>query len=164
MVQHLDQTRVIYAVDPGDVHCGVARFEFHVKQDAWHCASTDELSPDGLIREVADGLALGLFAAIVVEDFILDGSLAVQQAGSKMETSQTIGVIKHLVGADPSDVRLEIQNRQIKTPTRSILRARGIKSRAKLSKSGGHAFDAELHGHYFIGHTIEHPVTSPQED
>ena len=47
-------------------------------------------------------------------------------------------------------VTLALQMADIKKPTTGILRSRKIKSTAKRLSAGGHAFDAELHGWYYI--------------
>lgn len=47
-------------------------------------------------------------------------------------------------------VTLALQMADIKKPTVGILRKRGVKSVAKRERAGGHAYDAELHGWYYI--------------
>ena len=145
------------SVDPGGVHVGVAVWEW--ADSGWVCAIAIERSPLEFERELVDALDRDMVGTIVVEDFRLDGGLASKLAGSRMETSKLIGVIEYL--GRWASVPVVLQDRQIKTPTRSILRARKMKSRARLSKAGDHAFDAELHGHYYLaqqGEIVHNPA------
>lgn len=182
----------LIAIDPGDVHCGVAYFETTtevrdgrdriIRQDGWECTDTQEHLPGDL----EDGLALALidgdFDVIVLEQFNLYPDKAMAQTGSTMPTCEVIGVVKWLVRAhnhhavahmeaqdqgrmltcevtggtcaDPGKVveavRLVLQPASIQTPTKAILRRRGIKSTAKRQRTGDHTFSAELHGWHWI--------------
>lgn len=159
----------ILSVDPGDVHVGTAWWGTHQLDTPghWRCYATQEYTPDQFEAVLGEALNAGL-KTVVVEDFILDRSLAPQQAGSKMGTSQLIGSIKTLVRVHNRDAdhpaELVLQNRSIKTPTRGILRARRMRSKAKISRAGGHCLDAELHGYYYIEHTLGQHVEQPIKD
>lgn len=150
---------LIMTVDPGDRHVGVAVWEY-LDPSGWHCAIAIERTPLEFERELIDAMEKGLVGVVVIEDFRLDGSLAAKLAGSRMETAKLIGVVEYL--GRHYGVPVVLQDRQIKTPTRNILRARKTKSRARMSKAGDHAFDAELHGHYYLAQQGE-TVTNPQE-
>lgn len=94
----------LIAIDPGDVHCGVAYFETTtevrdgrdriIRQDGWECTDTQEHLPGDL----EDGLALALidgdFDVIVLEQFNLYPDKAMAQTGSTMPTCEMIGCIK----------------------------------------------------------------------
>jgi hypothetical protein len=153
---------MLVAVDPGGVHVGVAVFK--KKQRGWTCDWAGEMTPVLFEDWLAEKLHNGEIEILVVEEWKLFADKAAQQIGSHMETSQLIGSIKYIVRtADlhwPSkQLKLEWQSPNIKIPTRSVLRARGIKSTAKVLKvSGDHASDAELHGYHYIMRTLDQPV------
>jgi hypothetical protein len=104
-----------------------------------------------LLRALQVAVGSGTVQTVVFERFVLEPERVQASVGSDMLTSQMIGAIKFAVNG-----RCEIvgQTNQIKNPTRSVLRSRGIKSVAKRNKAGGHAFDAELHGAYHVIRTL----------
>lgn len=135
-------TGSVVAIDPGDVHCGMAIGVDRVEA-AWECA------PWEAIQFVKDWLAGGGGEALVVEGFWLYPDKAMSQVGGQLKTVELIGVLRYLHAVGGEGVNWAEQQASIKVPTRSILSARKIKSVAKASKAGGHAADAELHWHYY---------------
>lgn len=96
----------LIAVDPGDVHVGVAFFtteainpwhQLPVDRAEWRCSDAQEWTPD----EFADGLAElmleGGLDTLVIEKFRLYADKAKEQTGSEFPTAQLIGVLKYLV-------------------------------------------------------------------
>lgn len=140
-------TRVL-AIDPGDVHVGMAYFEDPLCLEAW------EYGPDEALDYVRGVLENQFIDVLVVEEFRLYPWRAQAQAFSQMLTCEMIGALKlaHRLWGATNGVGLEIQSAQIKEPTTNILRARGVKSVAKSAHAGLHAFDAECHGHYYLEH------------
>jgi hypothetical protein len=158
-----DPQNVLLSIDPGEVHCGVALFVGESCVDCW------EMAPHALFRFLETALRCKWLGTLVVEQFRLYPWMAEQQAFSELLTVQYIGVIKWLwalFGAlgDSEDLvkdgkrvaqALEwctyVENpATIKNPTRSILKARKIPQVSRRLKAGGHAADAELHGHYYL--------------
>lgn len=92
-------TRMI-AVDPGDVHVGVAFFETWLDPDldeGWDCVDTQEMSPEEFEDALLETLIDGDIDIFVGEKFNLYEDKAMAQVGSEMRTSQMIGVIKYLL-------------------------------------------------------------------
>lgn len=146
------ERRTIVAIDPGDIHQGVAIGQYGKK--GWRCTVALETRPFDLLVTLSNACASGFLEAIIFERFILDGR-AQAQIGSEMETSQMIGAIKY-IGA--SGVPVVGQTNKIMKPTRAVLKARGIKSRAKQLKVGVHAADAELHMYHYLIKGLEQSI------
>lgn len=181
----------LIAIDPGDVHVGVAFFETvndewrEAEGDGeWECVDTQEFTPDEFVDALAETIFDNGIEVLVYERFRLYGDKSREQIGSEFPTAQLIGVIKYLVRVRNAHVqrhedaeangwmmtceltggqcqdpakrphRIEIvgQMADIKKPTTGILRTKKVKSTAKAQKTGGHCFDAELHGYYYILH------------
>lgn len=93
----------------------------------------------------------GAVDVLVVEEFRLYEDKAAVQIGSTMPTCEVIGVIKYLWRTVPGEaVDLVLQGAGIKEGCQKILRRKGVVSLAKSRKAGGHAYDAELHGQYYL--------------
>lgn len=91
-------TRMI-AVDPGDVHVGVAFFEAigdPATDDNWKCVDTQEMEPDTFEDALLETFLDGDIDILVYERFLLYEDKASQQTGSEFRTSQMIGVIRYL--------------------------------------------------------------------
>ena len=145
----------VIAVDPGDVHCGMALGitgpggQFDVVR-AW------EATPDDCADYVASWLLSGELEALVVEKFSLYADKAQAQIGSQMETAQLIGVLRYLVriaGLEAGKqgracATLAMYGADTKKSMRAQLRARGI---ALLPASADHARDAQLHLWHWVG-------------
>lgn len=145
----------LVAIDPGGVHVGVATFVGRNKK--WECTDAFELNPEGWVRLYTELLTSSLFPHhLVVEEFRLYGHLALEQTGSSMDTSQLIGWTRFatMLHNDPlPEAKMTVvaqQPAQIKKPAQAVLRSKGIRSMARRKKAGGHAFDAELHGWFYI--------------
>lgn len=88
---------IVWAVDPGDKHVGVAEFEVGVDADGDQtadCTKAWELDPEGAIDLIAAGLLHYRFDVLVVEEFRLYKDKALAQTGSTMPTCELIGQIK----------------------------------------------------------------------
>jgi len=148
---------LMLAIDPGDVHVGLAQFR-RDKKGRWGCVWAGEMTPPEFLDWLAKGLRVRAWDQIVLESWHLFPSAAPVYVGSDMPTSRLIGAIHAMVAYVTPESWLnppppiEMQDPQIKVPTRSMLRRRKLHSMAKhLGVSGDHASDAELHGfHYLI--------------
>lgn len=140
----------VVAIDPGDVHVGVAEFA------GGQCVRAFEMAPDDVPAYVRGALEVmgGAPApgALVIEEFRLYPWKAQQQAFSQMLTAELIGQIRLVWRwwGDPLGVQLVLQPASIKKPTKAILAAKKVVSEAKRSRAGGHAADAELHGYHYL--------------
>jgi hypothetical protein len=164
----LEASRLMYpmvSIDPGDIHVGVAVWDegtvAHDEEDhdvdAWICQDAFETRPVPFLRALQVAVGSGAVQTVVFERFVLEPERVQASVGSDMLTSQMIGAIKFAVNG-----RCEVigQTNQIKNPTRSVLRRRGVKSVAKRNKAGGHAFDAELHGAHYIIRTLGQEIAN----
>lgn len=140
--EHLPADAMV-AIDPGDVHVGLAIFEV---TDHPRCTLAMETTPEGILDFLMFGCA-GILAEVVYEQFILEPARAPMLVGTELETAQLIGAIKYAVHAR---VPLYGQTNKIKIPTRSVLKAKKVVAMAKKMKAGGHAADAELHGWHHL--------------
>lgn len=87
------------AVDPGDVHVGVAFFETWgdpTKDEGWECVDTQEMTPEEFEDALLETLLDGDVDILVYEKFFLYEDKAMAQVGSEFRTSQLIGVIRYL--------------------------------------------------------------------
>lgn len=147
----------LVAVDPGDVHVGIA--EFVETADSWECMQAYELGWENGIDRVAQFLVGGQLDFLIVERFSLYADMAKTLIGSEMETAQCIGAIRYLHAkylaraTDPYELRklaeteLVFQGASIQKATDRICKAKGIPSEAN---GNPHARSAELHGWHFI--------------
>ena len=154
--------RKLLAVDPGDVHVGMAEFIEH--DDSWECDRAYELEHEEAADVISQFVVGGKLDVLVVERFALYADKAKAQIGSEMLTAQLIGVIKYIhrlyernrqkaqtyvaeTGVQVVECKLVFQPASIQKPTRAILRAKGVPSE---SKGNTHALSAELHGWSWI--------------
>ena len=141
------------AIDPGDVHVGLAEFE-RTQDGYWYCVWAGEKTPAGFLEWYVEGIRKGRWSRIVVESWKLFPQAAPIYVGSDMPTSRLIGAIEalalHLVpdsGWFDEELPVTRQDPQIKVPTRGVLKRRKLKSMAKVLRVPlDHASDAELHG------------------
>lgn len=144
---------------------------FQPTDNGWQCYRVDTQRPQDFLLVFANQMVVGHLDAVVYERFILEPNQAPKLAGSELEVVQTIGALRWIFdqartnNAWPNyDPVLIGQTNKIKRPTRALLKNRGIKSLAKRAgQPGDHAQDAELHGFYYLIHTLELPVTQPPE-
>jgi hypothetical protein len=141
-----NKTPSILSVDPGERHCGMAEFRDGACLSAW------EMSPGEAIILVRSALRRGHLEVLLVEQFRLYPWMADQQAFSSFKTVEVIGVLRYLWCEFGQDVTWVENPATIKKPTKAILQARGVRSRAKELRAGGHALDAELHGYHYLLH------------
>lgn len=157
---------VMVAVDPGGRHVGVTMYTDEHEDGNWTCDWSKEFTPQEFEDWLSEHMILGTINILVVEEWILFASLAAEQTGSDMPTSQLIGVIKYIHRMTKAqwpmgECDLVFQSVQIKVPTRSLLRSRGVKSWAKAHKvTGDHVLDAELHASYHIIKTLKQTIVS----
>lgn len=129
----------IIAIDPGDVHVGVATRIGPGKE-----ILATEVDADKAIEFVEELLRVIDDPVLVVEEFVLYPGLALEQSWSPMATAEMIGVIKYL--ARTREVPIVMQGAQIKKPIKKQCRARKI----DCSHSSIHAEDAKLHLIYYM--------------
>jgi hypothetical protein len=145
------------AIDPGDVHVGVAEFERQTGGE-WLCRWAHEFTPETFEQWYVEGLQKSRWVRVVIEWWKLFPESAPMYIGSDMPTSRLIGAIQALARAVPSDagwfddeVPTYLQSPQIKVPCRALLKRRKLRSVAKiLGIPGDHASDAELHGYKWL--------------
>lgn len=132
----------VLAIDPGERHCGMAWFI------DGKCTQAIERLPGECIIQVRLDLEVRAIDVLVVEEYRLYPWKAAQQAFSQIKTIEVIGVLRYLFAIHGTDAMTWVeQGASIKEPTQGILRAKGLKKRAKGSQ---HALDAELHGYYYL--------------
>lgn len=89
------ESPVMMAIDPGDVHAGVAFFHDNPELDnGMACHWAGELDPDACTDLLAELAISNLLHTVVFERFRLYADKAAAQRGSEFDTSQMIGVIK----------------------------------------------------------------------
>lgn len=89
----------LVAVDPGDVHCGIALFSRSATAEfAWECTETFELSPDDFLDWLANRFieCPAEWEFLVYEKFRLYEDHSAEQVGSEFPTAKCIGVIEWL--------------------------------------------------------------------
>lgn len=150
----------LLAMDPGDVHVGIAWFA----EDANGfpvCEWATEYGHDEGTDFVARQLSAGTLSAIALERFNLYEAQKDKQVGSDFPTCEQIGAVKYMVRVHnefeaawvngdpfrPPHVTLYLAGADIKKPIRAQIKARGI---AQVASGSVHASDAELHGWYRI--------------
>lgn len=142
----------LLAIDPGGTHVGLAWFlETPRKAPGWECRLTVEVTPDDL-GAMLRGMDLQHRYrpdVLVYERFQLYPEMAKTLIGSEMETSQCIGVIKHYTKRWGTTATLE-QPASYQQTALGLLKARGMKSTAKRTKTGPHTLSAELHGWAYL--------------
>lgn len=136
----------LLAVDPGDVHVGLALFEDDAED--WHIVSAWEEQPDEAADTVVRFIVEEKLDVLVVEEFRLYPWKAQQQAFSQMKTAELIGALRLIHRWYGQECQWVEQGASIKKPTQAILRRLEIK-KAPGSK-GQHVVDAQLHGWHFI--------------
>lgn len=127
------------AIDPGDIHVGVAVFV------GANCIEAYEVEPAEILVRMERWMVTEALDEVIVEAFRLYPWMAKNQGFSEFLTPQLIGAIKYVV-ARFGNMQVIEQPATVKKPVQAQLKASGIKSVAKANKAGGHAFDAELHG------------------
>ena len=143
---------LILAVDPGDVHVGVAWFD--EVDGAWGCVYTEEMTPDEFRSYLGPAVNSGFFRYVVLESFGLYGDKALQQTGSQMLTSQMIGMVKYAVWLAQQRgvvVTRVDQPPSVKKAVFAILEHKKYDFTAdRLKVPGQHVKDAEVHGIKFV--------------
>lgn len=145
------------AIDPGDVHVGLAEFECG-RDRVWRCVWAGEMTPDDFLPWYVEGIRKRRWEKVVVESWKLFPQAAPIYVGSDMPTSRLIGAIKAIAAfCSPEGAwfdeapRVVFQDPQIKVPTRGVLKRRKLKSMAKVLRVPlDHASDAELHGFKYL--------------
>ena len=133
---------ILLAIDPGSVHCGLARFDRDGRLVRSHT-----LSPDELLRYV--WLWARDDTTLVIESFRLDPRIAPALAHDPLRTVEVIGALKWIARRASSTVVMQAP--AIKRPAKAMVRRHGI----RLS-SNQHTADAQLHGYfYLLTHTGE---------
>ena len=141
----------ILAIDPGDVHIGLAYF--HDTWDeagdlGWRCVEAYEYTREQLYHQLLRGLIDDNWDAVVVERFNLYPEVAMKLTGQEMFTSEAIGAIE--LACLRAGIPMVKQPAAWQQPALGLLRQLGLKSTAKLNKAGPHALSAELHGWAYL--------------
>lgn len=134
----MPRARKFYAIDPGDVHVGVALFRGR------RCVWAKEFTPKGILKHLGSHL-IGS-EVLVIERYQLYPHLAQAQSGSDMLTSQLIGALRLL--ACQLNVPVVIQQAALKTPTENVIVKKKITRQS--TGEGDHAKDAETHGYAYL--------------
>lgn len=144
MKKRKDPPPPMIAVDPGDVHVGVSYFDGTGK-----CRWAREFGPLGFLIWLNQYLPILRIGVLVVERYQLYPNKAAQQHGSDMLTSQLIGAIRWI--GHQHGIPVVQQQAALKVPTESLINHRGVER--KSLGEGGHAKDAETHGHCYLWKT-----------
>ena len=135
----------VIAVDPGDVHVGVAVFDGKLKS-----VRATELPAVSAVRTLVELIRAlqseGRHVYVVIENFVLYPGKAMAQSWSPMRTAKMIGALQWLC-ENQLFVSCTIQDATIKLPTRAQMKARGV---GIASRKSGHADDAVLHLWHFL--------------
>lgn len=143
----------ILAIDPGEVHCGMAYFEDD--NESWHLVSSWELEPNDCEWTAFRMITEENLDTLIVEEFRLYPWKSEQQAFNQIRTVEVIGVLRFLYGRAVElghECKWKEQGASIKKPTAAIINAKGIKA---MKGSNRHMKDAQLHGWYHILHDLE---------
>jgi hypothetical protein len=140
----------ILAIDPGDLHVGLADFVEDPTTDmGWACVTATETTRDGMRERLVKLIDQpNQYDSIVVERFTLYPDVAMSLTGKEMATSEMIGAIQF--AATLAGVPVIRQPASWQQPTRGMLKHLKLKSTAKRMKAGPHAFSAELHGWAYL--------------
>lgn len=155
----MGEPELILAIDPGDVHVGVALFDRN--EDGWFCCRVWEERPDEFERWFTNAVCTYAIRTVVLESFSLYGDKAMEQTGSSFLTCQLIGSIKYIIkrhnflfGGEHYVERVD-QQPAIKKPAFAILKKAKYEFTADLLKvPGQHVRDAEVHGVKYIRDTL----------
>lgn len=137
------------SIDPGAVHCGVAMW---IQQGSgkWLCGWAVEVPPDRCVDMVEEACRRGQVDLVALEGFWLrPGFDALRQAGSRLETVEVIGAIRHTCRRTGMTLKV-VANGQ--DAIRKKLNSRGYKWAAH--GHGDHAHDAEAVGYRGLGLTV----------
>ena len=158
--------RGILAIDPGDVHiglaCGVALRDGDPGSDELVYAF--EMGHTPALFAIHTAIQAGWIDLLIVEEWRLYPDKAMQQVGSEMLTAQMIGAIRWMVAhkhrwqsevesATQAELKpqLVMQPASIQNTTKAYLRKLGIERTSV--KGADHALSAELHWwKYVLGH------------
>jgi hypothetical protein len=129
---------LVLAIDPGEVHCGVALYA------DGQCIDAQEMTPDELYGWLMEGPDI---AVLVCEEFRLYPDKMKVQGYSQLKTVEVIGVLRYLSVGNYTFVE---QGASIKKVARAQMARLGVEDRAVVEHKGGHASDAVVHGWYYI--------------
>lgn len=146
----------ILAIDPGEVHVGMAYGEGADDGSEFDIVKVWEATPLDAVVEVREWLEEEI-DYLSVEDYRLYPDKMQAQGFSQLRTVRLIGVFEYLAGeAVKRGSRVtyyEVLAANYKKATLGMLRRLEIPSLAKQEKRGGHAFDAEtLAWHTYLKH------------
>lgn len=154
------------AIDPGDIHQGVAYFEIDISLEVGSTLRrfwTRDLKRDALLRLVEDAS----IDALVVETFVLYPWMAREQGYSKFPTVKVIGVLEYI--AELRGLPIFIQGADVKKKSRRIGERLGFPGSIRMIGSARgkyrgwdydgpsqHERDATGHGVWWA---FEHPAS-----
>lgn len=127
---------MIIAIDPGDVHVGIAYWE---KRRGMRSTELDPIRAADFVE-----FHIGDCDVLVIEEFRLYASMAQTLVHSEFLTSQLIGVLKWI--ARKYEVPVMVQGASIKVPTRARCKAK----RHQWEGKSIHESDARLHLWHYL--------------
>jgi len=157
--------RGIIAIDPGDVHIGIASgvgLAPYVDGKPVEGADDElrgawEMAYVPALHVLSNAIRAGWVEYVVIEDWTLYKDQLPTLVGSHCETARFIGAVEWMVRAhnrwaatveDRAGIELYEQPAHLQEPTKSFLREFGIE---RTSRPGNpHALSAELHWWYFL--------------
>lgn len=132
----------VLAIDPGEVHVGIALFKRGSGGRGAYCDYAIEVTPAEMILRLENDP----YEKLIVEEFRLYPWKMAEQGFSQIKTAELIGVIRYI--ARKRHIEVVQQPASIKQACEGILRAKGVVLQSR--GHGPHAKDAELHGFFFF--------------
>ena len=144
-----DRVRIL-AIDPGDVHVGLADFIEDPSNEVmgWSCTDASEITHEDAMQRLAHPDKLNAYDAVIVERFSLYPDVAMSLTGKEMLTAELVGAIR--LACMIAVVPVFKQPASWQQPVQGVLRHLRLGSTAKRQKAGPHAFSAELHGWAYL--------------
>lgn len=144
----------VIAIDPGDVHVGVAMWLHQAERVRAHEIAAGNDAIYQIQSAITRRIEAGSTVHLVIEEFRLYPNKAGAQSWSPMKTAEMIGALKWIAHITGTPVFM--QGAAIKNVIRRQCKARGIKVRSGVSD---HADDAVLHMWY---HLLNQELMDPE--
>lgn len=144
--------KTVLGIDPG-ISIGIARFDVEDKKILHKHESIVKWDTFVIILDAVAVMAQTRRdpepVTIVMEDFLLFGSKATAQIGSRMDASQVIGAVKYVVGASKGRIELVMQASNLNI-TAAKWSGRGIAEAIDPKKHIPDNIAAYNHAHYWL--------------